>query len=147
VSRWQEAKGLKSRSGQAVVEFALILPAFVVLVFGALEFGDAFYDMHLITNAARCGARLGCLPGKVETNVSASVTSFMTAVHLTGSYTTATAVTDSTGATRTGGLVNAQEGDTVTVTVSYPFAVRSGSIVPGLRGTMTLHGRCAFRHE
>ena len=137
---------LKSRAGQAVVEFALVMPVFIVLVFGALEFGDAFYDVHLLTNAARSGARLGCLPGQVETNVSASVTSFMTTVGLTG-YTTTTAVTDTTGAARTGGLVNAVEGDTVTVTVAYPFSVDCGTLVPGLTNGMVLHGRCAFRHE
>jgi Flp pilus assembly protein TadG len=130
-----------------VVEFALILPVFMVLVFGTLEFGRAFFDIHLITNAARSGARLGCLPGKVETNVSSTVTSFMTAVGLSGAYTTTTVVKDQTGTVRAGGLAVSQEGDTVTVTVAYPFVVHAGSIVPGLSGTMTLHGRCAFRHE
>jgi Flp pilus assembly protein TadG len=137
---------MKSRAGQAVVEFALVLPVFMVLVSGALEFGRVFSNMHQLTTVARCGARVGCLPGEVEDDVDFAVAGFMEAANLSG-HTTTTVVTDPTGETRPGGLIDAQEGDTVTVTVAYPFAPFTGGIVPGLNSTMTLHGRCAFRRE
>lgn len=45
------------RSGQAIVEFALILPVILVLVFGMIEFGRAWNIQQAITDAAREGAR------------------------------------------------------------------------------------------
>jgi len=130
-----------------VVEFALILPLFLLLVFGTLEFGRAYYDMHLITNAAREGARLGSLPGKLESDVTAAVDAFMTNVGLPGAWSTTVVVKAPDGTVRAGGLAEAEEGDTVAVTVAYDFNVLVGSILPGFSGTVTLRGRCAFRHE
>lgn len=43
--------------GATVFEFALILPLFITLVFGIIEFGHAFYLQHAITTASREGAR------------------------------------------------------------------------------------------
>jgi Flp pilus assembly protein TadG len=50
---------LRSRAGQAAVEFALVMPMMMVLIFGAIEFGTAMYDKAVITNASREGARFG----------------------------------------------------------------------------------------
>ena len=44
--------------GQAIVEFALILPIFVLLLVGVLDFGRAIYAYNTINNAAREGGRL-----------------------------------------------------------------------------------------
>ena len=39
------------------MEFALLLPILVLVVFGVLELGRAFFALVAITNAAREGAR------------------------------------------------------------------------------------------
>jgi len=44
--------------GQSLVEFALVLPLFLVLVMGIADFGLAVFSYNSITNAAREGARL-----------------------------------------------------------------------------------------
>ncbi|MFN2417743.1 MAG: TadE/TadG family type IV pilus assembly protein [Candidatus Limnocylindria bacterium] len=46
-----------ARAGQSMVEFALILPLFILMVFGILDFGRAIYAYSTINNAAREGAR------------------------------------------------------------------------------------------
>jgi hypothetical protein len=52
--------------GQSMVEFALILPLFVLFIIGIFELGRAFFAYIAITNAAREGARVVTLwPGKV----------------------------------------------------------------------------------
>jgi len=129
------------------VEFALILPVFLLLLFGAIEFGRAYFTLHLLTNAAREGARTGVVPGKVNADVSDAVDVFLQGVGLNGSWTTSVVVKDSSGTVRGAGLVDALEGDRVHVAVNYNFAVLSGQIIPGMSGTLPLAGRCVFRHE
>ena len=48
---------IKSQKGAAVVEFAVILPLLLLIVFGIVEFGFIFYNQAILTNASREGAR------------------------------------------------------------------------------------------
>jgi Flp pilus assembly protein TadG len=53
-------------AGQAVVEFALILPVLVLITMGILDLGRVFYTYEALANAAREGARYCALhPGEV----------------------------------------------------------------------------------
>jgi Flp pilus assembly protein TadG len=45
--------------GQALVEFTLLVPIFLLLLFAIVDFGMGFYSWITVTNAAREGARLG----------------------------------------------------------------------------------------
>jgi hypothetical protein len=45
--------------GVSAVEFALVLPLLLVILFGIIDFGFMLYDKAMITNAAREGARAG----------------------------------------------------------------------------------------
>jgi Flp pilus assembly protein TadG len=45
------------RGGQALVEFALLLPVFVLMAMVAVDFGQVFYTYEGMANAAREGAR------------------------------------------------------------------------------------------
>ena len=51
----------KNEKGASAVEFALILPILVLLIFGIVEFGLAFNNYITITHAAREGARLAAV--------------------------------------------------------------------------------------
>ena len=55
-SRWS---GRRASRGQALVEFALIVPGFTVLLLGMLEFGLAFNHNLTLVYATREGARVG----------------------------------------------------------------------------------------
>ncbi|HHV34344.1 MAG TPA: pilus assembly protein [Syntrophomonadaceae bacterium] len=46
-----------------MLEFALVLPILLLLVFGIIEFGIIFFDNLVITQAAREGARVGVVGG------------------------------------------------------------------------------------
>jgi Flp pilus assembly protein TadG len=52
-------QNLKDQKGASAVEFALVLPILVIIVFGIIEFSLALYDKAMITNASREGARAG----------------------------------------------------------------------------------------
>ena len=47
--------------GAALVEFALILPLLVLLVFGVIEFGRGYHTKTTLTHAAREGVRVAAL--------------------------------------------------------------------------------------
>ncbi len=62
----------RGETGQSLVEFALILPLLILLLFGTIEFGRVFSSSLVLTNAAREGARLGAV-GKTDTQIIQSV--------------------------------------------------------------------------
>ncbi len=47
--------------GQALAEFALLIPIFLILMFAIVDFGMGFYSWITVTNSAREGARLGAV--------------------------------------------------------------------------------------
>ncbi len=52
---------LRAESGASTVEFALIVPVLVLLIFGIFQFGMAFGDQLAVTHAAREGARMAAV--------------------------------------------------------------------------------------
>ena len=61
------------RRGVSAVEFALVAPVFLAILFGMIEFGRAIMVGQLVTNAAREGARLAVLNGSSNSAVKAAV--------------------------------------------------------------------------
>ena len=50
-------KKFRGEDGQAMVEFALILPIFLLILCGIIDFGWLFYNQLSLNNACREGAR------------------------------------------------------------------------------------------
>lgn len=48
---------MKEQKGQALIEFALVFPFFLLLVFGIIYSGMLFYDYSTLSNVARSAAR------------------------------------------------------------------------------------------
>ena len=48
---------LNGEHGAIAVEFAIILPVLLLLVFGIIDFGHAWYMRHVLQNSCREGAR------------------------------------------------------------------------------------------
>ena len=61
---------IKNQKGAAAVEFAIILPLLLVLLFGIVEFSILFYNKAMITNASREGARAGIVFAETRLNES-----------------------------------------------------------------------------
>ena len=55
------ARRKNGEKGQALVEFALLVPIFLLLLFAIVDFGMGFYSWITVTNGAREGARLGAV--------------------------------------------------------------------------------------
>jgi Flp pilus assembly protein TadG len=54
-------KLLRSGTGQSLVEFSLILPVLLILVFGIIDFGMGLRSYISLTNATREGARFAAV--------------------------------------------------------------------------------------
>ncbi len=63
LKRFGHTYGGKKERGQAMVEFVLVLPVFLLLVFAIVDFGMGFHAWLTVTNSAREGARLGAVRG------------------------------------------------------------------------------------
>jgi len=53
--------GVSSRGGQTLVEFALVFPVFILLLFGIVDAGRFVYMNSVLSQAAREGARLAAV--------------------------------------------------------------------------------------
>lgn len=70
--RLLRSKGKSGERGQSLVEFALVAPIFLMLVFAVVDFGMGFHAWITVTNSAREGARLGAVQAdatQIETRV------------------------------------------------------------------------------
>jgi Flp pilus assembly protein TadG len=104
-----------SDRGAAAVEFALLLPLLVLIVFGVIDFGRAINAQITLTQAAREGARSLAL-GQSTTYQSRAQTA---AIGLGG--VTVTDLPDSKGVTGCP-AGSAQTGDDAVVHVTYTFS-------------------------
>ena len=123
-----------------MVEFVLVLPIFLLLVFSIIDFGMGFHAWLTVTNSAREGARLGAVRGS-----SAQVTQ---RVRDTADTLDQSALTVS--------VANAQgdPGESVVVDVDYDYTlvtpldnilgmISGGSVGP----TLTFHSSADMRLE
>jgi Flp pilus assembly protein TadG len=92
--------------GAAAVEFALLLPVLLLLVFGIIDFGRALNAQITLTQAAREGARLAALGQPDVVNRTQAAASGLSPVTVT-----VTACPDGAG-----------PGADASVTTSYPFS-------------------------
>ena len=58
-----KAKANQKERGQAAVEFAMLLPIFLIVLFLIVDFGVGISCWVVVTNATREGARLGAVCG------------------------------------------------------------------------------------
>ncbi len=127
----------KRRRGAAVVEFAVVAPVFFILVFGMIEYGRAVMVEQILTNAAREGARVAILTTATNTNVTSTVTTYLSNASITGATVTVSPNPPASAAA----------GTTVSVTVSIPFTSVSWLPSPFYLGSTTLSAKCSMRTE
>jgi Flp pilus assembly protein TadG len=122
--------------GQSLVEFALVLPVFLILVLGILEFGIAMMDQIHVTNAANDGARAGSVWNGTDAQaISAAAASVGGVVSCPPGTPTASRA----------GLNPVQL--TVTVTCNYSPITPLGKLVSGLVLNSSLSGTAVMRVE
>jgi Flp pilus assembly protein TadG len=137
------------RDGTALVETALVLPIFFMVVLGIIEFGRAMMVAQLLNNGAREGTRVAIMPGSTNTDVQNAVLNFVTgAVGVAPEkVNVAITVTPATGNPDPGNNVAlANKRDLCTVDVRVAFS--DVDYLPGkFLNDRQLIGQSAMRHE
>jgi Flp pilus assembly protein TadG len=111
---------LKNQKGAAAVEFAIIAPLLFVILFGIIEFSILLYDKAMLTNASREGARVGIVfssPTRISNDVIVTAVRDYCEEHLISFG----AGSDLDIDINPDNVDDRDPGDSLTVTVNYPF--------------------------
>ncbi len=129
----------RARRGQALVEFALVLPILVLLLLGIFEFGRAYNAYEVITDAAREATRRAVVDDTVSVHTIETIA--ISALSRAGMTADSTMVT----ITPTG-LAGVTAGTPTSVAIAYPFRfLFMGSLI-GV-SQVTLRSTSTMRHE
>ncbi|MEO8411999.1 MAG: TadE/TadG family type IV pilus assembly protein [Propionivibrio sp.] len=127
--------------GAVAVEFALLLPVLLMILFGIIEFGMIMYGREVVTNASREGARAGIVQVSPKPT-SGDITTIATN-YLTGTGVNLSDVTISVAGA--GGSSPATV--TVTATYNYPWLIPYIPTVLGLPSPLPITMSTTMRHE
>ena len=136
---------IRFRSGNAVLDMALVLPLLIALTFGAVEYGYALYIKHSLQAAAREGARAAIVSGATATDVQTAVDSSMQAAGFAQTkYTRPPTISPA-------GWTSSAAGTTITVTVQTTWGTAGISVLPtylgGIGSSKSLQGSTTMRKE
>lgn len=138
---------VREERGQSLVEFAIALPLLLAIVIGIFEFGMAWNQRQVVTNAAREGARDAVIQTSSQNQVQNTIGTYLTSAGLDPDLATIT-LSDNVGGAGT-------IGQPVSVQLSYPYQFRFiGPIVAllqgddsAMQGTIQLQTTAVMRHE
>lgn len=130
------------RDGAAAVEFALIVPVFLLLVAGIVEFGQAFRTQHVLTTASRRAARALSMESADSSKVQYEIEDYCEKA-LGDVPVNVSIEVNGDG----WGLESAEEGDAITVTVSVPYAEAGIAFFSKLISTSELSSSCTLERE
>ena len=121
----------KNEKGQALVEFALIFPVFMLLLFAIIEFSRLWETTNVVTSAAREGVRVASVTAPSLAQVTSAANNILNASNINNGTVTVTGPNDS---------------DQVIVTVSVNYVPITGNLIPGLN-QMTITRQSIMRWE
>jgi Flp pilus assembly protein TadG len=121
--------------GQSMVEFTLILPVLMLMIFGIYQFGQTYSDYIQVTNAARTGGRKALVSRSDTNGVADTITAAQNATWWLNKSNMVVSVSPAQPWTT---------GEEVTVTVTYPYAI---SLLGFVAGSGTLKSSTTVRIE
>ncbi|MEO8494509.1 MAG: TadE/TadG family type IV pilus assembly protein [Planctomycetota bacterium] len=131
-------RSFRKQRGTAAVEFAVVAPIFVLLLFGMIEYGRMVMVQQMLTNATREGARRAVLDGTTVANVKTTVKDYLSGGNITVNDNEITVKPDPTTATN---------GNPVTVSLTVPFSRVSWLPSPMFLGNASMTATSVMRRE
>jgi Flp pilus assembly protein TadG len=136
----------RKQKGQALVEFALILPLLLLVFFGIIEFSLLIFNRAVITNASREGARAGIVsqsPRVTADEIEQIVNDYCANYLISFQEAAPATAAVSSAANWNGATIN----DTLTVTVNYTYSFLILPDIVALGDSLQLTGRTVMRYE
>jgi Flp pilus assembly protein TadG len=123
----------RNNKGNSVIEFALVLPILLLVVFGITEFGRAIMVTNVLNSASREGARLAAVSSLTDsTAVRTRVIEVLTAANITPKDIN---------------IEYSPSTKTIKVTVTNAFEVLSAGVLGSFAGTIELRGTTVMKYE
>ena len=135
----KQGKNRRHKKGSALLELALVIPIFMLISAGIFEFGSMLMIKHVITNAAREGARVGALDldeAAAEVTATTTTQNYITAGGADLSLTTVAA-----------SHISPSGIDSIQVTVDYSYDTVLTYFIAGSPGNFTLSSVVVMRKE
>ncbi len=138
---------IQRQKGAEIVEFALVLPLLLLILFGIMEFGIVFFDKAIITNAGREGARAGVVsrsPVLSNDDITTIVNNYSVGLVSFSSSVASPVVTVTTT------TIAAEQFLTVKVEYSYTFLVLGNLMslfIPSFSNPIVLSASTVMRYE
>jgi len=117
-----KSKLIRNQKGQAFVEFALVLPILLLLVFGIIQFGILFNNYLTLTDAVRAGARQAAVSRTLSDQVGPAIARVRAAAANLDTDPSVLPVTVTPYDPSKGTQSWVQGGD-VTVIATYPYSI------------------------
>jgi hypothetical protein len=163
---FSQMRRMRREDGSIAVEFAIIFPILMLLIFGVIDFGHAWYMRHLMSDASREGARYGSrymtdsssnriLPKNLSPTVANYILQTSAQNSGTGGYglnsllpsdAHPTVIVGGAASTEASSTNLAGEDLTITINATKTWFVL-GSIIPGLGSTKNLSVATTMRCE
>ena len=122
----------RQEKGQSLVEFALLLPVFLLILVGIAEFGRAWMIKNMLTGAAREGARFAAVqPSYNFTDIRDYVDSVLSGTDITPTVNVT--------------LISGPPVNSVKVDVTSTYSAVIPGFIPGLPSSLT--GTATMRRE
>jgi Flp pilus assembly protein TadG len=146
--RERARRGAGSESGQALVELSVAISLLVLILLGAVEFGQIAYTSIEVANAAKAGVQYGAQNGYTATDTTgiqnAAQGSAPSLSGMTVSSSVACVCSDGSASTcQNTDCPNSHIEETVTVTTQY--ALTPYFLLPNFSNSMTLQGQAVQR--
>ena len=131
----------RNERGAVATEFALLLPVFLTILIGIIEFGMIMYGREIVTNATREGARAGITQGPPKLSTGAITT-------ISSNYLVNTGVNPANVTFTAVGAGGANPATlTVTAQYQYFFLIPFIPAMTGIPNPLIINTQTVMRHE
>lgn len=131
------------RSGAAMLEMAIVLPIFLMLVLGIIEMGRVMMINQMACNACREGARRAVIPGMTDDTVMGIVNGYLDAAGISPTGRSVKLM-DSGGSEVSLATIGSHE--SVTLEVSFPYAENTWGFTAIMGATQSVN-QATMRRE
>jgi hypothetical protein len=157
MNRVRLTEKIRSSKGATAVEFALILPVLLLILFGIIEFGLLLYNKAVITNASREGARAGIVyayredpgnPGTPDLRISSDDIRGFISVYTANHLVNFCPDDEDVAVTiEPENPVKLPSGDYLRVTVNYDYCFLLIPALSSMMNNLTISGTTVMRAE